>query len=69
MLFLQIGLTLGYFVLVSWLVIATFLNYAVKPYLSKGNYEVRGSVSWTYAVLWGLALTAPIAYGLILDPA
>lgn len=69
MIFLQIGLTLIYFVLASWLVIATFVNYVLKPLLYKHKYSSEGYVAWAYAVFWGLALTAPIAYGLILDPA
>lgn len=53
---------LVYFAYVSWLVIATYLNYVVMP-LKASKYSVSNRVSLTYALAWSVAFTAPIAYG------
>lgn len=65
MIVLQIALVLVYFILASWLVLATFMNFVLKPYIHRHGFRADTSVAWIYAVLWGLALTAPVGYGLI----
>lgn len=51
-----------YFAYVSWLVIATYLNYVVRAW-REARYSVTNGVSLIYALMWAIALTAPVAYG------
>lgn len=48
---------------VTWLIIATFLNYILKPVhaiSSNRNYEIGGWISLYYAVLWGMVFALPV---------
>lgn len=72
MVFLQIGLTLAYFIYVGWLGIAIYVNYILKPWFAVSrnrDYTISEYTSGMYAIHLGLTLALPIAYGLILDPA
>lgn len=64
MVFLSIALTLGYFIFLSWLIIATYVNYILKAWRAT-NYTISSRISWLYALLWGAALSAPVTYNLL----
>lgn len=61
---LEILLPFPYFVFVAWSTIATYLNYVLVPWKSS-KFSISNGVSLTYAVLWGIALTLPIAYSAV----
>ncbi len=58
----------AYFAFLTWLILATFVNYILKPINAiarKSVYTISRGITAAYVTLWAVALTIPVAYTLI----